>query len=138
MVAQQGATHNQSHVVEMLKDFVLVLTFLVLSDKGPFYYSTDMPSLNSIVQKAPSIVSRKIADEVILVPISQKVGEIDCLYALNEVGARIWELIDGQHPLNVVRDALVAEFDVREKEAEEDLLTLIEQLKEIGAIQEVS
>src|SRR5438034_6276857 len=97
-----------------------------------------MPSLNSIVQKAPSIVSRKIADEVILVPISQKVGEIDCLYALNEVGARIWELIDGDRSLQELRDAIVEEFEVSQTEAQEDITVLIEQLKEIGAIQEVS
>src|SRR2546428_12992221 len=97
-----------------------------------------MPSLSGALQKNPSFVSRRIADEVTLVPISRKVGEIDCLYALNEVGARIWDLIDGQHPLKEVRDALVAEFDVREKEAEEDLTVLIEQLKETGAIQKIS
>ena len=106
--------------------------------EGPPRKSTEMQSLNSIVQRDPSIISRKIADEVILVPIRHKVGEIDCLYALNEVGARIWELIDGQRPLKTVRDMLVAEFDVSENEAEEDLLTLIEQLKQIKAIQEVS
>ncbi len=140
MVAQPGAAHNQSHMVEMLKDFVLVLTFLVLSDKGPslLFHSTDMPSLNSIVQKAPSFVSRRIADEVILVPTSSKVGEIDCLFALNEVGARIWELIDGERSLKQLRDAILGEFAVSETEAQEDLTVLIEQLKEIGAIQEVS
>jgi hypothetical protein len=97
-----------------------------------------MPSLSSIIQKDSAIVSRKIADEVILVPIRHKVGEIDCLYALNEVSARIWDLLDGQRSLQAVRDALVSEFDVAEQEAEEDLLTLIEQLKEVGAIQELS
>ncbi len=97
-----------------------------------------MHSLEKIFQKDSSIVSRRITDEVILVPISRKVGEIDCLYALNEVGARIWDLIDGQRPLKAVRDALVAEFDVSGKEAEEDLLTLFDQLKQIGAIQEVT
>ena len=97
----------------------------------------DMQSLNRIVQKAPSIVSRKIADEVILVPISRKAGEIDSLYALNEVGARIWELIDGDRSLEELRDAIVEEFEVSETEAQEDLTGLIDQLKEIGAIQEV-
>ena len=96
----------------------------------------DMQSLNTIVQKDPSIVSRRIADEVILVPIRRKVEEVECLYTLNAVGARIWELLDGRRPLKVVRDALVAEFEVSEKEAEEDLLTLFDQLKQIGAIQE--
>ncbi len=97
-----------------------------------------MQSLSAVLQKNPSFVSRKIVDEVILVPISHKVGEIDCLYALNEVGARIWDLIDGDRSLQDLRDAIVAEFEVSETEAQEDLAVLIEQLKEIGAIQEVS
>src|SRR2546425_3095889 len=97
-----------------------------------------MASLSAVLHKDSSFVSRRIADEVILVPISRKVGEIDCLYALNEVGARIWDLIDGDRPLKELRDAIVAEFEVSEAEAQEDLTALIEQLKEIGAIQEVS
>jgi hypothetical protein len=96
-----------------------------------------MPSLSAVLQKNPSIVSRKIADEVILVPIRHKVGEIDCLYALNEAGARIWELLDGTRSLKEVRDTIVHDFEVSETVAEEDLTVLIEQLKEIGAIQEV-
>ena len=97
-----------------------------------------MERLELIFQKDSSIVSRRIADEVILVPISRKVEEVECLYTLNEVGARIWDLIDGQRSLKAVRDTLVAEFEVSEREAEEDLLTLIEQLQQIGVIQEVS
>ena len=61
-----------------------------------------MQSLNTIVQKDPPILSCRIADEVILIPISRKLGEIDCLYALNEAGARIWELIAGKRSLNAL------------------------------------
>jgi len=63
--------------------------------------------LNAPYEKDPSMVSRRIADEVVLVPVSRKVGEIDGLYALNEVAARIWDLIDGERSLTQLRDALV-------------------------------
>lgn len=96
-----------------------------------------MRALEGLFQKDSSIVSRRIADEVILVPIRRKAGEIECLYALNEVGARIWELIDGRRSLKALRDAIVEEFEVSESEAQEDLTVLVEQLKEIGAIREV-
>ena len=39
-----------------------------------------MQSLNGIFQKDPSIVSRRIADEMVLVPIRRKVEEVACLY----------------------------------------------------------
>ena len=41
--------------------------------------------------KDPNIVSRKIAGEVILVPIRKNVGDLESIYTLNEVAARIWE-----------------------------------------------
>src|SRR5438093_1260746 len=86
-----------------------------------------MQSLRAVLQKNPSFVSRKIVDEVILVPVSHKVGEIDCLYALNEVGARIWDLIDGDRSLKELRDAIIAEFEVSETEAEQDCAALLEE-----------
>jgi len=96
-----------------------------------------MQSLHIVVQKTPTIVARRIADELILVPIERKLEDVECLYACNEVGTRIWDLIDGKRSLMAVRDAIVEEFEVSETEAQEDLLILIEQLKDIGAIQEV-
>ncbi len=97
-----------------------------------------MQSLERLFQKDSSIVSRRIADEVILVPVSQKLGEVECIYTLNDVAAHIWELIDGQRSLKALRDSMVEAFQVQHSEAQEDLIMLIEQLKEVGAIQEVS
>jgi len=95
-----------------------------------------MDDLDRLFRKDSSMVSRKIADEFILVPIRRKLGEVEALYTLNEVGGRIWELLDGQRSLRVLRDSLVEEFDVSETEAQADLTELIEQLQGIGAIQE--
>jgi hypothetical protein len=41
------------------------------------------------------MVFRQIAGEAILVPICTRVEEADSIYTLNEVAARIWELVDG-------------------------------------------
>ncbi len=95
-----------------------------------------MDDLDRLFRKDSSMVSRKIADEFILVPIRRKLGEAEALYALNQVGGRIWELLDGQRSLRVLRDSLVEEFDVSATQAQADLTELIEQLQGIGAIQE--
>ena len=97
-----------------------------------------MHTLERLFQKDSSIVSRRIADEVILVPIRQKLGEVNCIYTLNEAAAHIWQLIDGKRSLKSLRDSMVEAFQVQDSEAQEDLIMLIEQLKEVGAIQEVS
>jgi len=87
--------------------------------------------------KDPNIVSRKIADEFILVPIKQKAGEVDSIYTMNEVGSRIWELIDGEKPLSEIRDVLVNEFEVNTEETEEDLIEFFQKLEQIGAVKDI-
>ena len=89
-----------------------------------------------IYHKSQDIVSRKIVDEVILVPVRRRGEDVDSLYTLNEVGARIWESIDGTRQVREIRDLIVAEFDVTGAQAEADLLTLLDQLSQIGAITE--
>jgi hypothetical protein len=82
-----------------------------------------------------SIVARQIAGEFILVPIRQSAGEVESIYTLNEVGTRIWQLLDGERSLTEIRDALVVEFKVGEEEAETDLVEFIQGLESVGAIQ---
>ena len=60
-----------------------------------------MPNLTDTYQQDPSIVSREIAGEVILVPIRNNVGDLESIYTLNETAARIWALLDGDHTLAV-------------------------------------
>ncbi len=87
--------------------------------------------------KDPSIVSRNIASEQILVPIRQKAGEIESIFTLNEVASRIWELLDGEKQVEEIKNAIVEEFEVSPKEAEEDLLKFLHQLEEVGAVRTV-
>ncbi len=84
--------------------------------------------------KDPSIVSRSIAGEQILVPIRQKAGEIESIFTLNEVASRIWELLDGEMQVEEIKNAIVEEFEVSPKKAEVDLLKFLQQLEEAGAV----
>ena len=96
-----------------------------------------MNYLEKCYQKDPNIVSRKIADEVILVPIRQNVGDLESIYTLNEVAARVWELVDGQKRVEEIRDAIVEEFEVTAEEAEADLVEFLQQLEQVGAVRGV-
>jgi len=84
-----------------------------------------------------SIVSRRIEDEVILVPIRQNVADLESIYTLSEVGARIWEQIDGRRTNAEILPLIVGEFEVSEEEAQKDLKGFLQQLSAIGAITEV-
>jgi hypothetical protein len=93
-----------------------------------------MNYLEKIYSKSDSIVSRKIADEFILVPIRQNVGDLESIYTLNETAARIWELIDGKMKVEEIKEKIVEEFEVAPEEAEKDIMEHLRQLEEIKAI----
>jgi len=80
------------------------------------------------------MVFRKIADECLLVPIRQNVAEVESIYVINEVGGRIWELIDGKRSFQDVVDNIVAEFEVHPPEAAADVLQFLLQLEALGGI----
>ncbi len=94
-----------------------------------------MSFLDKVYKKSDSIVSRKIADEFILVPIRQNVGDLESISTLNEVAARIWELIDGTMKVKEIKDKIVEEFEVTPQQAEKDLIEYLKQLEKIGAIE---
>lgn len=93
-----------------------------------------MNYLEKCFEKYPNIVSRMIADEVILVPIRRNVGDLESIYTLNEVGAFIWDKIDGEKKLSEIRDLIVEEFDASTEEVEKDLIEFILKLEEMGGI----
>ena len=92
---------------------------------------------HGIYRHHDSMVSRRIEDEVILVPIRQNVADLESIYTLSEVGAYIWEQIDGRRTTAEILPLIVEGFEVTEEEAQKDLKEFIEQLSSIGAITRV-
>lgn len=96
-----------------------------------------MVVLSDRYQKDPSLVSREIAGEVILVPIRQNTGDQASIYTLNETAAFAWTLVDGKRTLEEIREQIVNEFNVQVEPAGEDLLELVGGLQEIGAVNKI-
>ena len=80
------------------------------------------------------MVSRTIEDETILMPLYKTSDEINCIYTLNDVGARVWELIDGRKSLAQIKKKLLGEFDATEKGMDRELNKFLEDLQKIKAI----
>ena len=85
-------------------------------------------------EKDPGIVYREIGGEAVLVPIRRSIGDMDSIYTLDEVGADIWDLIDGERTVADIQDVLLGEYDVDAEVLSEDLAEFIQQLLSIGAI----
>lgn len=87
-------------------------------------------------RKDPDFVYRRIAGECLLVPIRNKMADLNYIYVLNPVADRIWELLDGQNTVAEIRDRLHSEFEADPQELELDLAEFIGQLQEIEGIKE--
>ncbi len=82
------------------------------------------------------VITRKISDETILVPISGNLANMQRIFTINEVGASVWAMMDGKKTEKEIRKALQQVFDVGEDQLDKDLLDFIEQLKQSDLIQE--
>ena len=73
----------------------------------------------------PQVAARIIDGEaVIVLPESSQVN------VLNEVGSRIWELIDSTRSIGEITEIIVAEYDVTAEQAERDVEEFIQELVE--------
>jgi hypothetical protein len=80
------------------------------------------PTMDSVLAPSDDVVSRVIDGELVIVPLDAGVGDADDLFTLNETGAAVWELLDGERPLAVVVDEVGRRFDVPRADVEADVL----------------
>jgi len=90
--------------------------------------------LNKYFTKDKDLVTRNIVGETIVVPVRSNVGDLDSIYTLNEVGTKIWELIDGRNNISQIIEAICNAYEVLPEEAEKDTIDFINSLKETGLI----
>ena len=96
-----------------------------------------MDCLERSFSKSSELTTRAIAGETLIVPITGRVGDLDSIYTLNEVGSRIWQLINEQIKVRQIVESVSDEFDVSRAEAERDVIELINSLAEAGLIRAV-
>ena len=91
----------------------------------------------SVYRPATDVVIRRVGEESVLVPVRNRVGDLDSVFTLNEVASRVWELLDGQRPMDSIVDAVCDEYEVGRDVAHADLQELIQTLEEAHLVQRV-
>ena len=81
------------------------------------------------VSVSPDAVFRELDGEGVVLDLRSGL-----YFGLNEVGARIWCLIEQHGEVGRILAALADEFDAPEARLRQDLLALIEQLREKGLV----
>ncbi len=93
-----------------------------------------MTEAQQTYKRNENFVFRQIENETILVPIKDNVGDMNCIYNLNEVGAFIWQNIKCKNSVADLKNMILSEFEVTESQAEADLDEFVKDLNEIEAI----
>jgi hypothetical protein len=93
--------------------------------------NVDAPlSLQTTVIVSSQQVSCPLGDEAAILNMKNSV-----YYGMNPVGATVWNLLKQPKTVAEIRDAILDEYEVEEKRCEQDLLTLLEEMRSEGLIE---
>jgi len=81
-----------------------------------------------IFKKKNEIVSREIAGETILVPISGKLADMQRIFSLNPVAEYIWNRLNGERNLQEISDSILSVFDMEKEQVDADVQEFIAEL----------
>ncbi len=88
-----------------------------------------MIEMDAVYTPSGEIVAREIEGELIIVPLSAGIGDLeDELYSLNETGREIWNRLDGQRSLSIIVQDLAQVYDAPVGEIEQDVRGLVAEL----------
>ena len=77
----------------------------------------------------PDVVSRRLADEVVLVNL-----RTNRIFALNRSAARFWELFDAGRPRAEIAETLVSEFEVEREHVDREIDGILSSLSAEGLV----
>jgi len=90
---------------------------------------------NKVFRKNKDIVSRKIADELFLVPIRGNLADMQKIFTLNPVAEYIWQELNNKN-LGDICDRVMSAFEVEKPRAESDIREFVAELLDADLIRE--
>ena len=86
-------------------------------------------NLNQIITLSPDVISQEVSGETVLLDLNS-----ENYFGLDEVGTRVWQLIESCGNLQQVYDTMLAEFAVEPDQLEDDLEQLLADIEKAGLI----
>lgn len=80
------------------------------------------------------LLKREIAGETILVPVGKTVYDSHGLFALNELGSFLWDLLPEAENEDALVAAVLREYEVDEATARQDIAEFLDKLRQMNII----
>ena len=81
-----------------------------------------------------NFVLREIAGEYIIIPVGSTALKFNGLITVNEVGVLLWNMLQKEVSLEELVQGVLAEYDVQEDVAREDIKEFLDKLVEGGIL----
>ena len=86
-------------------------------------------NLKQTITLSPDVISQEVSGETVLLDL-----ESENYFGLDEVGTRIWPLIESTGDLEAIFSTLLEEYDVEEEELLGDLSDLVGEIEKLGLV----
>lgn len=85
--------------------------------------------MNDKVTISSEVMSQEVSGETVLLDLQS-----EGYFGLDEVGTRIWKLLQEEGDLKAVFDTMLVEYEVEAEQLEADLTQLMKKLEEAGLV----
>ncbi|TDG12842.1 PqqD family protein [Seongchinamella unica] len=85
--------------------------------------------LEQTVTISPDVISQEVSGETVLLDLNS-----ENYFGLDEIGTRIWQLIESSGRLQDIYETLLAEYDVEPDQLLEDMEQLLTDIEKAGLV----
>ena len=85
--------------------------------------------MSQTIKISTEVLSQEVSGEMVLLDLKSEE-----YLGLNEVGARIWQLLQAGKKLTEISDILIDEYDVSREELDGDINRLVAELRDAGLV----
>ena len=88
------------------------------------------------MRRNEGFILRKTADLTIILPVGEASVRFPGMISVNETGAFLWSVLETEHTLQSLTDALLQNYEVEREQAEVDIRAFLDKLRCAGALLE--
>jgi hypothetical protein len=85
--------------------------------------------------RSPTVVSRVLGGETLIVPIRGKVGDLASIYSFNGTGSLIWQRLESPKRLSDLIDIVEREYAVEREQAQRDVASFVNEMLSVGLLE---
>jgi len=81
------------------------------------------------IEISSEVLTQEVGGETVILDLKS-----ESYFGLDEVGTRIWQLLQEQEDIQTITATMLNEYDVKEEQLEKDIQNLLTQLNKAGIV----